>query len=207
MKDPHINFKEIIESLIDEIKKEVEIVFKPGREKIREEAIKELKEITQNYGKDVEESKGGLGTYQVAIIIEDIIDSWKSPKKLDKWLLAYKMFTLGELSMYLSINIGKTETPISVMKRHRSLMGKLDRIKGWKPKREAIHIACKKAEKRWLEWKKEDGSKIFHNKMAEILLEEMPELEEQKITKPMLMEDLKEVARKIDPSLIWGWNP
>ena len=215
MKDPHINFKEMVESLfkemveslIDEIKKEVESVFEPGPEKIRPKDINEQEKILQKICKNVQEHGGGLDTNAAAYIIENIIHSLKSSEKLDKWQLAYYMFTLGEFSMYLSINLGETDLPLNSIERYNSLMGQINRIKGHERKAIPIQPACKEAERRWLEWEKEGGPKIFHNKMAENLLEEMSELKEQKITKPMLLKELKEVAKKIDPSLIWGWNP
>jgi len=76
--------------------------------------------------------------------------------------------------------------------------------KRWGPIKEAIQEAKLEAEKRWLEWKREGGKKIHHNKMARILLAEMPQLEEAKVSRRMMIDALRPVAREIDSSLVFG---
>lgn len=75
----------------------------------------------------------------------------------------------------------------------------------WSRRDEALEKVKAEARKRWLEWKQKGGKKIYHNKMADIFLEEMSEeLSKAGVTRPMLVKALKEVAQEIDPTLVFG---
>ena len=76
--------------------------------------------------------------------------------------------------------------------------------KRWDPIKEVVEEAKLEAQERWLEWKQKGGKKIHHNKMARILLAEMPQLEEAKVSRRMMIDALRPVAREIDPSLVFG---
>ena len=76
--------------------------------------------------------------------------------------------------------------------------------KRWDPIKEVVEEAKLEAQERWLEWKQKGGKKIHHNKMARILLAEMPQLEEAKVSRRMMIDALRPVAREIDSSLVFG---
>ena len=89
--------------------------------------------------------------------------------------------------------------------RVRSELGKEAVDIRWSRRDEALEKVKAEARKRWLEWKQKGGKKIYHNRMADIFLEEMSEeLTKAGVTRPMLIKALKEVAKEIDPTLIYG---
>lgn len=77
--------------------------------------------------------------------------------------------------------------------------------KRWDPVRAVItQKALPEARRRWLEWKQKGGRKIHHNKMRNILFDEIPELKEAKVPQKTLLDELRSLAREIDPTLVFG---
>jgi hypothetical protein len=77
--------------------------------------------------------------------------------------------------------------------------------KRWDPVRAVIRQkALPEAKRRWLEWKQKGGKKIHHNKMRDILFDEIPELKEAKVPRKTLLDALRSLAREIDPTLVYG---
>ena len=75
----------------------------------------------------------------------------------------------------------------------------------WVRRDEALEKVKAEARERWLEWQQKGGKKIYHNRMADVFLKETSEeLSEAGVTRPMLIKAPKEVAREIDPTLIYG---
>jgi hypothetical protein len=86
----------------------------------------------------------------------------------------------------------------------RKRLGEKAIKKRWDPRDDALEKAKAEARKRWLELKQKGRKKIYHNKMADILLDEMRELEGAGVTRRMLIKALKPVAKEIDPALVFG---
>ena len=87
----------------------------------------------------------------------------------------------------------------------RSELGKESIKSRWDRRDEALEKVKAEVRKRWLEWQLKGGRKIQHNKMADVFLEEMSEeLSEAGVTRQMLIDAFREIAREIDTSLVYG---
>ena len=75
----------------------------------------------------------------------------------------------------------------------------------WRRRDEALEEVKTEARKRWSKWKQKGGKKIYHNKMADVFLEEMSEeLSEAGVTRQMLIDAFGGIAKEIDSSLVYG---
>lgn len=131
---------------------------------------------------------------------------------LDHWHQAdprLAMYHIGVLRAYLSVCKRETEIPQALMELVRSELGRQTQNRRWEQDRAFWEPLLPKAKERWLTWKQTDGRKIHHNEMADILIEESPQLkslpeQKKRRSRNRLMNALKELARGIDPSLIRG---
>jgi hypothetical protein len=114
------------------------------------------------------------------------------------------LYNLGVCYTYFNIGMGNIDMPIYLKNMyHKEISSKYIKKK-WDAVDQCIEKLKNDAKKRWIKWNNEGGEKIYHNKMADILLAENPKAIDAGVTKGRLLRTLKEVAHDIDPSLVRG---
>jgi len=197
MKKHQIDYKETITSIINDAAKEIDEFLKQKEAETKERYGTENPTTEDILNKFYEDSNPIDAAFTLRILLIDLRYWHKIP-------LPILMYNIGVLRSYISLTIGKSKLPLEGQKIIQSELGKKAQDERWDRVNKAIEQAKREAEKKWGNWKKNDGRKIKHNDMAKILLEKMPVLKEAKVKPALLRKALKEVAKKIDPSLVHG---
>jgi hypothetical protein len=202
---------EYVNSLLKRINAEVGAIIAENAEKMREIYGTSNPTVEMILEKLYAESPGRVEkALAIKVLLRDVYDS----HKLSLPLLTYN---IGVLRALLAGAPEAEQTPLedlledlenlSESDEHlvRKRLGEKAIKKRWAPRDEALAKVKAEARKRWSKWKQKGGQKIYHNKMADVFLEEMSEeLSEAGVTRQMLIKALKEVAKEIDPTLIYG---